>query len=108
MSRGIIVFGANGSGKSTLGRELTRILNFKHMDEEKTVSQIASECGVHPTMLHTWKKQFLERMPDVFKRGETNADKLRKKYESKKEELLKEIGQLTVEVNWLKKTGFKT
>ena len=31
---GIIVFGANGSGKTTLGRELARILGFKHMDHE--------------------------------------------------------------------------
>lgn len=31
---GIIVFGANGSGKTTLGRELARILGFKHMDIE--------------------------------------------------------------------------
>jgi len=31
---GIIVFGANGSGKTTLGRELARILKFKHMDIE--------------------------------------------------------------------------
>ena len=29
---GIIVFGANGSGKTTFGRELARILGFKHMD----------------------------------------------------------------------------
>lgn len=32
--RGIIVFGANGSGKTTLGRELARILRYKHMDHE--------------------------------------------------------------------------
>jgi len=31
---GIIVFGANGSGKTTLGRELARILHYKHMDIE--------------------------------------------------------------------------
>ena len=31
---GIIVFGANGGGKTALGRELARILNFKHMDIE--------------------------------------------------------------------------
>ena len=31
---GIIVFGANGSGKTTLGRELARLLGFKHMDIE--------------------------------------------------------------------------
>jgi len=34
MVHGIIVFGANGSGKTTLGRELARILNFKHIDHE--------------------------------------------------------------------------
>jgi len=31
---GILLFGANGSGKTTLGRELARILNFKHIDHE--------------------------------------------------------------------------
>ena len=31
---GIIVFGLNGSGKTTLGRELARILNYKHLDAE--------------------------------------------------------------------------
>ncbi len=31
---GIIIFGANGSGKTTLGRELARILNYRHMDIE--------------------------------------------------------------------------
>ena len=31
---GIIVFGANGSGKTTLGRELARLLSFKHIDHE--------------------------------------------------------------------------
>lgn len=33
-ARGIIVFGAIGSGKTTVGRELARILRFKHMDIE--------------------------------------------------------------------------
>ena len=31
---GIIVFGLNGSGKTTIGRELGRVMNFKHMDIE--------------------------------------------------------------------------
>lgn len=34
MTHGIIIFGANGSGKTTLGRELARVLNYKHMDIE--------------------------------------------------------------------------
>lgn len=31
---GVIVFGANGSGKTTFGRELSRLLDFKHIDHE--------------------------------------------------------------------------
>ncbi len=31
---GIVIFGANGAGKTTLGRELARVMNFKHMDIE--------------------------------------------------------------------------
>lgn len=78
------------------------------LKEEKTVSQISSEHGIHPTQLHRWKQQFLDNMTSAFSRGETEADKLKKQYESEREELLKEIGQLTVEVNWLKKkSGFK-
>ncbi len=30
----IIIYEANGSGKTTLGRELTRVLNYKHIDIE--------------------------------------------------------------------------
>jgi len=33
--RGIIIFGPNGSGKTTLGRELARVLGFRHMDIEE-------------------------------------------------------------------------
>jgi len=32
--RGILVFGLNGSGKTTLGRELARVMGFKHLDIE--------------------------------------------------------------------------
>ena len=35
--RGILIFGLNGSGKTTLGRELARIMGFKHMDIEDYV-----------------------------------------------------------------------
>jgi len=33
--KGIIVFGPNGGGKTTTGRELARLLRFKHMDIEE-------------------------------------------------------------------------
>jgi putative transposase len=32
----------------------------------KTVNEIASETGVHPTQVTEWKKQAIESLPDVF------------------------------------------
>lgn len=39
------------------------------LKEEKTVNQIASEYGIHPTQLNQWKKKALEGLP-VFLSGE--------------------------------------
>ena len=39
----------------------------------------------------------------VFKKGPSEVEKVRKEYESKQENLEKLVGQLTVEVDWLKK-----
>jgi len=36
---------------------------------ERTVSELAAEYGVHPTMIHTWKKALLEGAADIFERG---------------------------------------
>jgi len=51
---GIVVFGLNGSGKTTLGRELARLLHYKHMDIEDycfekseipyTIQRMREEC----------------------------------------------------------------
>jgi len=36
---------------------------------ERTVSELAAEYGVHPTMIHQWKKALLEGAFDIFERG---------------------------------------
>ena len=36
---------------------------------ERTVSELAAEYGVHPTMIHQWKKALLEGAADIFERG---------------------------------------
>ena len=36
---------------------------------ERTMSELAVECGVHPTMIHQWKKALLDGAADIFERG---------------------------------------
>ena len=71
--------------------------------EEKTTAQIAAEHGVHPTQLAQWKKEFLEAMPGVFGKKKRELRESEKKHQKEVEHLHKEIGHLTVQVNWLKK-----
>jgi len=68
--------------------------------EQKTISQIASLYSVHPTQINAWKriaKQGLQALfTDKRKRVDKNKDEFIK-------ELFQQIGQLTVERDWLKK-----
>ena len=78
------------------------------LKEEKTINQIASEYGIHPSQLNQWKKKALEGLPGLFERGENSAQKTEKEHQQQVEQLYKEIGYLTTQVNWLKKkSGIK-
>jgi transposase len=76
------------------------------LKEEKTVAQIASEHGVHPTQLNQWKAQALVGMASLFERKDTTLE-LKASYEKKLEEAYTEIGRLTTQLAWLeKKSGW--
>ena len=76
--------------------------------EEQTVNEIAAKYELSPVMASRWKAEFLERASVVFDKKTNEVDKLKKEYESKQEHLEKLVGQLTVEVDWLKKkSGLK-
>lgn len=73
--------------------------------EDKTVSEIASEKQVDPKSVRDWKKELIENSKVIFDRSKEilpYKDELKKK-DKEIEELYKQIGQLTVEVNWAKK-----
>jgi transposase len=76
--------------------------------EEQTVNEVAGKYEVSPVMISRWKAEFMERASMVFEKKSSEADKMKKEYESKQEHLEKLVGQLTVEVDWLKKkSGLK-
>ena len=66
----------------------------------RTLNEIASEAQVHPNLLMQWKRQLLESLPTVFsdKRVKEN-----KEQEVLTDQLYQQIGQLKVELDWLKK-----
>ena len=73
------------------------------LKEERPISQIASEYGIHPNQLYKWKAQALEGLPNLFE-GERKTEKaLRAAHERELNELYAEIGKLTTQLNWLKK-----
>lgn len=78
------------------------------MREEHTLNEIAAKYELNPVMISRWKAEFLERASLVFEKGSNEAEKIRKEYESKQEHLEKLVGQLTIEIDWLKKkSGLK-
>jgi putative transposase len=67
---------------------------------DKTVSELASQHQVHPTLIHSWKKQLLAGAEGLFDHGArpTAADAL-----ARETQLFEQIGRLKMELEWLKK-----
>jgi transposase len=70
------------------------------MSKLTTIAEIASQYKVHPTQVHAWKSQLKKAAPDIFSKA---RDKRLEEQLELNERLFKQIGQLTVEVDWLKK-----
>jgi len=71
--------------------------------EEQTVNEIAAKYGIHPNMVARWKQEFLEKAPEIFKRGMNDAEKELREERTHVAELERKVGQLTYEVDWMKK-----
>jgi transposase-like protein len=66
----------------------------------KTINELASEYGVHPTQINQWKKQAQEDLPTLFSTGRSRKEKSQDDLTAS---LYQQIGQLTMELDWLKK-----
>ncbi len=71
------------------------------MKGQKTINELASEYGVHPTQITQWKKQALEEITTGFSGGRERRERTD---EALVASLYQEIGQLKMEMDWLKKS----
>jgi transposase-like protein len=67
---------------------------------ERTINELAAEYGVHPVQITPWKKVALEELSKIFssRRGAKQKDE-----DALTAALYQQIGQLKVELDWLKK-----
>jgi transposase-like protein len=72
------------------------------MKGEKTLQELALQFEVHPNMIAQWKRQLIEQAAQLFeKAGKGNAEA--EAAELKTDQLFRQIGQLQVENDYLKK-----
>ena len=68
---------------------------------EKTIAEMTAKYGIHATQINLWKKAVLAILPEAF------SSKRKRQEEDQQaliDELYKQIGQLKVENEFLKKT----
>ena len=80
-----------GAFKAKVGLEALRGI--------KTVGQLAREYQVHPVQVTQWKGIIRDHLPDLFE----SPQPVSQDHEQVIAQLHEKIGQLSVEVDWLKK-----
>ena len=67
---------------------------------DRTVNELAAHYGVHPTLIHAWKKQLLAGAEELFSNGSKTAAA---DHEALQAQLYEQIGRLKMELDWVKK-----
>ena len=75
-------------------------MTLEAIQERRTLNEIASEKGVHPTQVSAWKRQAVESLTAFFEGSIRGDGQELKRQES---ELFEQIGRLKMELEWLKK-----
>ncbi|MCH4005566.1 MAG: transposase [Eubacterium sp.] len=82
------------------------------LEGEKTLNEVAASHNLNPNMVRSWKKEFIENAGRVFNERQSEKEIRRKEedLERDRERMLKTIGQLTLERDFLqdcfRETGY--
>lgn len=95
--------------RNTYTAQFKAKLVIEVLEGEKTLDAIAAENQINPNMLRNWKKEFLENASRTFEDSTQRAARKREKaYEKEKQKMLRTIGQLTLERDFLQDCFRKT
>jgi transposase-like protein len=86
--------------RKTYSAELKARIALEGIKGQRTINEIAADDGVHPNQGMPWKKQALAELPHVFSERRT---RIAQDEETLRAQLYQQIGQLKVELDWLKK-----
>ena len=94
---------AAGSARRRHSSEFKAEVALEALKGQHTLNELASTFGVHPVQIAQWKRQLLDASASVFESG--GPGRRARDQEQLVEQLYQEIGQLKVEVDWLRKKG---
>ena len=88
------------NGRKQHSAELKAKVAIAAIKAQDTASELASMYGVHATQIGVWKKQVLDEVAQLFTSRRSSAVRAQ---EDLTATLYQQIGQLKVELDWLKK-----
>jgi transposase-like protein len=91
-------------GRKKYTSEYKAKLVLEALREENTVSEIGSREGINPLQIQNWKREFIQKSSSVFEASKSDKDTVKELAEKEKQQarLEKKVGQLTLEVDFLK------
>lgn len=73
------------------------------LSEGQTLNELAARYDISPVVISRWKSEFVERASEVFRKGHSEGEKELEQKDKRIEGLERKVGQLSYEVDFLKK-----
>ena len=87
--------------RKNYSKELKTKVALVAIKGNQTVNEIVSEFGIYVSLVNRWKKAAIDAFPLVFGKSQTKHEKA---FEIERDRLYQKVGQLQMELDWLKKT----